>query len=188
MKKFRKRKGKANRIPFNILKPPKGHRRSRPHVSREVMQVHTAFRKYSEASSRHHNNLDNDFTDEAERVDDSIYQDNSSPAAIPSLYQSYTQRKTKAAEKWGEVRSGIEETLLQQHCLNENTLCFQCDSKASVRCQECGPYFYCVECTNKLHENRNFHHCPEIWKVRTRTLQKHYLLYTYKCRMIVSFQ
>ena len=161
MKRTRRVKGNT-RIPLNILKPLKGHRRTRPHVSKEIVQVHTSFMKYSEASSSQHDDLDNTSTHETDdEYIDSFCQDSSSP----SVYQSYTRRKTRAAEKWSEVRAGIERILLWQHSLNENTLCFQCISTAVVRCQQCGPYVYCVECANLLHENRNFHHSTEIWKV-----------------------
>lgn len=165
MKRTRRMKGKANRVPLNILKPLKGHKRTRPHVSKEIVQVHTSFIKYSEASSSQLDSIDNNFPHEIIDENDSYGQGSNSP----SVHQTYTRRKARAAEKWREVRAGIEHILLWQHSLNKNTLCFQCTNTAVVRCQQCGPYVYCVECANLLHENRNFHHSPEIWKVHKCT-------------------
>ena len=161
----KKGKEKLNRIPLNILQKSKGQRRVRPRVSKELITVHTAFRDYQNSKEVPEEPEQKDVPEQeddatfSESID--CYHDDSLPAG-----DSYYKRKRKAAEKWEEVRAGVQKIILHRHLINEDSICFHCKQKSGVvRCHQCSPYMYCMDCSNEFHHNKNFHHSPEIWKV-----------------------
>ena len=159
-KRFKKAKGKVNKIPLNVLRKHKGQRRTRPQVSKELITVQTSFCEYQNAKAL---TKETDDTAQYEEIDDTSFHDDSLPVS-----QSYLKRKMKAAERWEEVRSGIQKIILHKNSLDKDTVCFNCKkSPAVMRCHQCSPFLYCMDCNNRFHHNRNFHHCPEIWKVYT---------------------
>lgn len=159
-KRFKKGKGKVNKIPLNVIRRAKGQRRTRPHVSKELITLHTSFLEYKNSKDNASVHKEMDDIAQYEEVDDTFYHDDSSPA-----HQSYVKRKVKVAESWEKVRAGIQKIILHKNSLDENTICFNCQNLATVRCHQCGPYLYCMDCSNQFHHNKNFHHSPEVWKV-----------------------
>ena len=164
-KKFKKARGKVNKIPLNVLRKPKGQRRTRPRAYKELITLHTFFVEYE-------NSKDNTILKQTDQEDIAQYEEASDSynydqhdSSLPTRRRSYVKRKIKAAEQWEEVRAGVQKIILCRHSLDENAVCLNCQKLAVVRCQQCGPYQYCVDCSNELHHSRNFHHSPEIWKV-----------------------
>ena len=160
-KRFKKAKGKVNKIPLNVLRKPKGQRRTRPQVSKELISIKTSFHEYQNLKDTPSVHKEADNSAQYDGIDNTSYHhDDSLPA-----YQSYVKRKIKAAERWEEVRAGIQKIILHKHSLDK-AVCFNCkQSSAVIRCHQCSPYLYCMDCSNQFHHNKNFHHCPEIWKV-----------------------
>lgn len=79
---------------------------------------------------------------------------------------SYTRRKEKSAEAWGEIRSTFVPTSVWTLGFPLSSTCIFCNcADACVRCSDCGPNAYlCGECTTKLHKDINHSHCPMLWK------------------------
>ena len=163
-KRCKKGRGRLNKIPLNMLRKSKGQRRTRPRVSKELITVHKAFRDYQNLKEVPEEKDLPEQNDDATLCEEINYNDDSLPAG-----DSYNQRKRKAAEKWEEVRASIQKIILNRHSANEGTICFHCKHNPGiVRCHQCSPYMYCMDCSNLFHDNLNFHHCPEIWKVLYR--------------------
>jgi len=159
-KRFTKVKGKVNKIPLNVLTRAKGQRKTKFQVSKELITLHTSFVEYENSKSNTSIHKEIDDAAQYEGIDDNSYHDNSSPPC-----KSYVKRKMRAAERWEEVRAGLQRIILHKHLLCEGTICFNCQNLAVVRCHQCGPYLYCMDCCNQFHRDRNFYHSPEIWKV-----------------------
>ena len=167
-KRCKKGKGKLNKIPLNILQKSKGQRRTRPRVSKELITVHRAFHDYQNSKDLPEEKDVPEDKDIPEEKDDATYyegidyHDDSLPAG-----DSYYKRKKKAAENWEEVRAGVQKIILHRHLVNKDSVCFHCKQNAGVvLCHQCSPYMHCMDCSNEFHQNKNFHHSPEIWKVQ----------------------
>jgi len=83
---------------------------------------------------------------------------------------AYTRRKLRLAENWSEVREGLYTTMITANALHDAE-CFSCQNPATIKCNQCGPFFMCLQCCVLHHTNCNFHHCPEVWKVNILSCQ-----------------
>ncbi|XP_028418918.1 uncharacterized protein LOC114544491 [Dendronephthya gigantea] len=73
-------------------------------------------------------------------------------------------RKTRLSANWEKIRAKLTQTSL----LLEGFIppqCSNCSNMVEARCRDCefGAY-YCLECCNSVHRNKNQFHLPEVFQ------------------------
>jgi len=94
-------------------------------------------------------------------VEDFVFQD-SEDHIIGEM--DYAKHKLRLAENWTEIQDELYTSTICANTLHDAD-CFFCNNPVTIKCNQCGPYYMCLQCCLLYHTNCNIHHCPEEWKV-----------------------
>ena len=89
--------------------------------------------------------------------------DSESEASVPQ----HQKRKVKSYENWEKIREALLRGRIEEEsfAIGEER-CVSCNEVAEVRCIDCGhEQKYCIECAKKNHDQRNYFHVLERFKV-----------------------
>ena len=119
----------------------------------------TAHSPPSECLNDPHDDLDIEFEDDHS---DSMPLDD-----FKDLASLHEIRQKASVSSWKLIRSSLLTALVENNTLPLHQSCTICNTNsACFRCVNCGPcVYYCYDCLNESHTNRNVFHLPEEWKV-----------------------
>lgn len=81
-------------------------------------------------------------------------------------HMPHEARQQKMSEKWQQCVPLAYRALVEEASMRKEICCI-CGSPGIVRCVQCSSHaFYCIDCGISAHASRNYHHNPELWKVR----------------------
>lgn len=85
----------------------------------------------------------------------------------PTRLSKHHLRRVKEFNSWEGIRESLLQTRVEEEAFSCETACIECNTNTAVcRCMECGPrQFFCHDCVKLLHENRNYFHLLETYKV-----------------------
>lgn len=85
----------------------------------------------------------------------------------PSV-SSYQKRREREYESWQEIRKSLLYGRIEEEAFSNDDKCRECGVEfAEIRCVDCGhDQHLCISCAKKTHQERNYFHVLERFKVR----------------------
>ena len=160
-------KKRKNAIPLNIVQKRGSHKL----VSKELLPVelttntkNTALTSESPSTGCSQvDSSDTNFADTGLDRSDNVSQSNQTG----SQSQPENERLLRQNKKWKDCAPLVCKALVEEAGTKRCVQCINCGAPGVVRCHQCGPsIFFCFECGVHVHSIMNYHHFPEIWKVR----------------------
>lgn len=80
---------------------------------------------------------------------------------------NHEKRQLNLTQKWTDIREDVLKAYSKVSHIPGGQECVVCRQvEAVLRCEHCGPrQYYCLACGHAMHENRNYFHVLELWKV-----------------------
>ena len=111
-------------------------------------------------------NMSQKATTKAVTTDTEHDEDNSQVCTNDEGITPYQKRREKAYGSWEGIRERLLNGRVEEEAFDTEQQCWECGREGvELRCLECGGEYFCVNCANKTHEQKNYFHVLEKLKV-----------------------